>query len=135
MPWQRGTREKGCQVEGDQGRGAMVEGRHDRGAPWRRGAMTEAPQDIVRLWGWTSRARRAEPAMGRQQASNRLALRCGPEGRKPRVSLYLEMELGLEPDVEGTEDAGSTNPQPPDSLPVRSAGVTTQGLPTLDPPP
>lgn len=97
--------------------------------------MTEAPQDIVRLWGWTSRARRAEPAMGRQQASNRLALRCGPEGRKPRVSLYLEMELGLEPDVEGTEDAGSTNPQPPDSLPVRSAGVTTQGLPTLDPPP
>lgn len=135
MPWQRGTRGKGCQVEGDQGRGAMVEGRHDRGAPWRRGAMTEAPQDIVRLWGWTSRARRAEPAMGRQQASNRLALRCGPEGRKPRVSLYLEMELGLEPDVEGTEDAGSTNPQPPDSLPVRSAGVTTQGLPTLDPPP
>lgn len=97
--------------------------------------MTEAPRDIGRLWVWTSRARSAEPATGKQQASNRLALSCGPEGRKPRVSLYLGMQLGLEPDVEGTEDAGSTNPQPPDSLPVRSAGVTTQGLPTLDPQP
>lgn len=73
--------------------------------------------------------------MGKQQASNRLALRHSPEGGKPRVSLYLGMELGLEPDVEGREDTGSTNPQPPDPLPVRSAGVTTQGLPMLDPQP
>lgn len=97
--------------------------------------MKEAPQDIGRLWGWTSRERKAEPTMGKAAGKQQTGSEVWPEGRKPRVSLYLGMELGLEPDVEGTEDNGSTNPQPPDSLPVQSASVTTQGLPTLDPQP
>lgn len=62
---ERGAMAEGYQGEGVSGGGGPGEGRHDGGVPWHRGAMKEAPQDIGRLWGWTSRERKAEPTMGK----------------------------------------------------------------------
>lgn len=83
--------------------------------------------------GWTSQARRAESTLQRQQASNKQALRCGREGRKPRASLYLGIELGLELEPEEQKMVAAPTLSHGIHGQLRSAGMTTQGLPTLDP--